>query len=195
MDFVSQKEDTHPERLMRNFVSWYRHLLPLYQANMLTLSSELRETIPGLDSFKLVSFSEEARGLSVYFQAHNGNEGARREYAFDSLSEGQRVLIVLYTLLFGLKGQGHMLFLDEPDNYVSLDEIQPWLMACQDLCGEGIPQIVLISHHPEAIDYLGGAYGLWIDRGSNDAAQSARPIPPDDSGLKLSETIARGWVE
>jgi predicted ATPase len=116
-------------------------------------------------------------------------------YDFSELSDGQRVLVALYTLLFGLKDEGISLFLDEPDNFVALREIQPWLTALTDSCGYGVEQTVLISHHPEIIDYLAPSSGRWFDRDSNGPARvTDKPKAPVD-GLKPSEVMARGWTE
>src|ERR1035438_8231016 len=51
------------------------------------------------------------------------------QFRFNELSEGQRCLICLYAILHFVLAKGHTAILDEPDNFVSLREIQPWLMA------------------------------------------------------------------
>ena len=126
-------------------------------------------------------------------------------FDFDRLSDGQRILLVLYSLLCDVEGQHRTLFLDEPGNYLSIDEIQPWLVELSDLCAEEEVQAVLISHNPELIDYLGGAYGLWMDREPLGPARIRAIALSEEEGkgeagawgqpLKLSERIARGWQE
>jgi predicted ATPase len=90
---------------------------------------------------------------------------------------------------------GHTLFLDEPENYLSLPEIQPWLMELNTACGEHFPQTVLISHHPELIDYLGPECGKWIERDPLGPTRVKKMPERIDEGLKLSGQIARGWTE
>jgi ATPase subunit of ABC transporter with duplicated ATPase domains len=114
-------------------------------------------------------------------------------YDFARLSDGQRVLIALYSLLFGLKDEGVSLFLDEPDNFVALREVQPWLMALTDLAGEGIEQAVLISHHPEIINYLAASSGRWFERESNVPARVRDKPKAVAEGLTMAEAVARGW--
>ncbi|MBF0497670.1 MAG: AAA family ATPase [Deltaproteobacteria bacterium] len=176
-----------------NFPSWYRYISQEHQDKTFQLTKHLRETIAGFHAFKLeqagtyrilkVGFnSEDQKGHPIYFD-------------FGQISDGQRVMIVLYTLLFGLQGLGHTLFIDEPENYISLPEIQPWLMELKDACGERMPQAVLISHHPELIDYLGPECGKWIERDPLGPARVKKVPEHVDDGLKLSEQIARGWME
>jgi ATPase subunit of ABC transporter with duplicated ATPase domains len=114
----------------------------------------------------------------------------------DEISDGQRALIALYSLVRLAAGQGYTLLLDEPDNYLALAEIQPWLIGLADACGQEVPQAVLCSHHPELIDYLGGDRALTLRRESS-GATVVRPAKEMavEGGLKLSEVIAGGWEQ
>jgi len=184
------------ERLDRdgvNFASWYRFFSQEHQDRVFTLTQQLRETIPGFHAFKLEQAGK-SRILKVGF-VKDDQEDSPTFFDFGQLSDGQRVLIVLYTLLIGLQHLGLTVFLDEPENYVSLQEIQPWLMELRDVCGEGIPQAVLISHHPELIDYLGPDCGQWIERDPLGPARVKKLPMQIENGLKLSEIVARGWTE
>jgi predicted ATPase len=193
MAFESAEEERQLTPLGDNFASWYRYLSQEHQGNILELTQQLRLVLPGFDSFSLREAGEKTRVLKVLFGS-GGQAQKAIAYNFDELSDGQRQLIVLYCLLYGIKGEGYSLFLDEPDNYVALREIQPWLTSLQDACGESISQAVLISHHPEIIDYLAGSAGRWFDRPDNGATRVLDKVPPPADGLKTSETIARGWT-
>lgn len=193
---MSSETEEETEWLNRdgaNFPSWYRYISQEHQDKTLQLTERLRDTIAGFHAFKLeqagkhrilkVGFnSEDQRGRPVYFD-------------IDQLSDGQRVMIVLYTLLLGLQDLGHALFIDEPENYIALPEIQPWLMELNNARGEHFAQAVLISHHPELIDYLGPECGRWIERDPLGPTRVKRIPDRLDEGLKLSEQIARGWTE
>ena len=102
-------------------------------------------------------------------------------------------MVALYAVLFGLKDEGVSLFLDEPDNFVALREIHPWLTALTDSCGEGIEQAVLISHHPEVLDQLALSSGRWFDRDNNGPTRVSDQPKISVEGLKPSESMARGW--
>lgn len=173
-----------------NFASWFRYLWRENGGNMSALAEQLSQVIPGFDSFKLIEAGEKVRFLYVLLR--NAKDGEPLAYNFSELSDGQRQLILLYTLLYGVKGEGYCLFLDEPDNFVALREIQPWLMTLHDACGDSISQAVLISHHPEIMDFLATSAGQWFERQDNGPARvHGAPVPV--GGLKISETIARGW--
>ena len=185
----SRTEDEFMHCSMRNFVDWYRLAAQQNTSAVPKLFAELGDVLPGFDSINLRE-SGDARLLTVRFRV----SGKPKDYRFDDLSDGQRALIALYSLVF-LPKHRISLFIDEPDNYVALREIQPWAAAATERCGESIEQLVVISHHPVLIDYLAGTAGKWFSR------QDDGPVRVSDEperlidGLSLSETIARGWQE
>lgn len=175
-----------------NFASWYSYISN-DQDKIFKLRARLCDTITGFHALKF----ETAGKLKTLRVGFIGEDQDARTIYFDldQLSDGQRVMIVLYSLLLGLHDLGHTIFIDEPENYVALPEIQPWLMELNNACGENIPQTVLISHHPELIDYLGRQCGKWIERDPLGPARVKKIPERIGEGLKLSEQIARGWEE
>jgi len=175
-----------------NFASWYRYISQEYQDKIFQLTQQLRNIIPGFHAFKLEQAGKH-KILKVGFG--NKDDASPIYFDFEQLSDGQRIMIVLYSLILGLRDLGITVFIDEPGNYVSLPEIQPWLMELNDACGKGFPQAILISHHPELIDYLGPECGKWIERDPLGPTRVKKLPEQIDRGLKLSEQIARGWTE
>ncbi len=173
-----------------NFADWYRHMLQERPDLVPGFTNKLREVLGDLNAIRLEKVGQDTRALMVVFD----EDSKRYELRFDEISDGQRAIIVLYGLIHLAEGQGYTLFLDEPDNYVALPEIQPWLLELADACGEKVPQAVICSHHPELIDYLGGDNGLLLQRERSGVVTTHslenREI---EGGLKLSELIARGW--
>jgi hypothetical protein len=191
MTSESLDESDWIDRKGYNFASWYRYISQEHQDKMFDLTKKLRSTIPGFYAFKLEQAGK-SRELKVGF-IDKDEKCLPIYFDFQQLSDGQRVLIVLYSLLLGLKDQEYTLFLDEPENYVALFEIQPWLIKLQNSCGEGIRQAVIISHHPELIDFLGPESGKWIEREPLGPSRIIELQIDNTSGMKLSEQIARGW--
>lgn len=191
-DSEARSEDEFLEPRMRNIVGWYRHTAQENMGAISKLFEVLREVLPGFDSLNLVESGEGVRALKVGFRRSPDDRQVDR-YGFDQLSDGQRALVALYCLIFLPSNRRASLFLDEPDNYLALREVQPLLVHLAEQCGDLLEQAVIVSHHPVTIDYLAGAKGRWFSRdGSGPARVSDRPDRTID-GLPLSETVARGW--
>jgi len=186
----SATEDTLLDRDGGNFAAWYRNVFQERQDLVPDYVAALREVFAGFSGIRLEKVGQETRTFQTVFE----DNGHRFELRLDELSDGERALIAIYALVHITAGQGYTLFLDEPDNYVALPELQPWLMALVDACGDTVPQAVICSHHPELIDYLGSDRGLLFTRESSGAVM-ARPLESSvvEGGLKLSELVARGW--
>jgi predicted ATPase len=174
-----------------NFASWYRHQSQERQDRILEVVETLRKVMVDFKSIRMEKVGSEARAFIAIFEGRSG----RYELRLDELSDGQRALIALYSLVH-LSGDDDVLFLDEPDNYLALAEIQPWLMVLSDACGTRPRQAILCSHNPELIDYLGREAGVLLKRESSGSI-TTRPLSevPVEGGLKLSEVIARGWEQ
>jgi predicted ATPase len=196
----SEFEVTQPNEDLSNFASWYRHLLQEQPAMYATLQQTLREAIDGFDTLTLANDGEHARVLKVKFQnQHEDTFGEQLAFRFDELSEGQQVLIILYTLLNCSCDDGLTICIDEPENFLALPEIQPWLLQMADKAEMESCQVFFISHHPELINYLAVSSGYWFERLSGRAAR-VHPIQSDDLeettlGLPVSELVARGWIK
>jgi predicted ATPase len=185
----SLSEETHLQTDGGNFASWYRHQIQERQDLVSDVIEALRKVVDDFQSIRMEKVGSEARAFLVVFQGRGG----RYELRLDELSDGQRALIAIYALVH-LAGEQDVLFLDEPDNFLALAEIQPWLMVLSDVCGARPRQAVICSHHPELIDYLGGEAGVLLKRESSGSITTRRLSEiPVGSGLKLSEIIARGW--
>lgn len=187
----SKRESKHLAGDGSNFASWYRHVLQEHQDLMHDYISELREVIDGFSGLRLEQVGSETRALQAVF-----DHPTRYELRLDELSDGQRALLLLYAFVHLTKNQGYTLFLDEPDNYVALSELQPWMMQLSDACGQELSQAIICSHNPEVIDYLGPESGQLLQR---EAAGHIviRPVASLDAGdrIRLSEIIAREWTE
>jgi predicted ATPase len=198
MPAQSASEDRRPVPDFGNFASWYRYLLQEYPGRVSKLWKALRVVLPGFDIFRIAETGPRHRDLIAVFRQENGS-GPTMEYSFNELSEGQRALISLYTLLHCVLSEQDTeeatLCIDEPENFVALPEIQPWLMELHDRCGSGNHQALIISHHPEYIDYLAGSAGWFFDREAEGPVLARRFKDKDNSGLPISELVARGWID
>jgi len=186
----SSQEEASLSPRMENFASWYRYVSQ-DQGKAFEITKALREILEGFSHFRFIEVSEVYRILTLCFSGENGN---LIYYLFNELSDGQRTLIALYTLIYYARSEDYTLCIDEPENFLALPEIQPWLISLYDLCSDGELQALLISHHPELIDYLASSAGYWFDRQSNTPVRVKRITDDGQSGVPLSELVARGWL-
>ena len=181
--------DSDTDRLSdsgENFVSWYQGRLQENPSQIFEAMDHLRDVLPGFVGLRLEQKGSDYREMYADFSPKDGKAGS--SYRFDQLSDGQRALITLHLLLFADDAE-RTLFLDEPDNYITLPELQPWLAELEDGCGDTLPQTILISHHPEAIDFLNDK-AVWLGR---EPESYTRILDvKNDTMLKISELYAQG---
>lgn len=169
-----------------NFASWYQGRLQENPRRVIGAMDRLRNVLPGFADLKLVEKGSDYRELQAEFAPQGGTAG--NNYRFDQLSDGQRAVIVQYMLLFA-DDANRTLFLDEPDNFITLPELQPLLAEIEDGSGDELPQTVLISHHPEAMDFLVDR-AIWLGR---EPESHTRVLDvKNDTMLKVSELYAQG---
>jgi len=176
---------------LANFPAYYLHLLQEKQGLIFDLLPLLRENIEGFRSFVLEERGAETRELRVEFAVEGGKKGQTVRYDFSELSDGQRALIALYTIAFCESNS--TLLIDEPENYISLRELQPWLKLLQERIEDFGGQAILISHHPEFINELAPQDAIQFRR-NNGGPVMIRPFDVGPyQGLTPAEIVARGW--
>ncbi|MCE9556783.1 MAG: ATP-binding protein [Planctomycetes bacterium] len=189
MERESKAEAKHPDLSMTNLTSWYRSLAQEQEWTD-ALRNALRDVWPDFRSFKMVDAGLNTKALQLRFD----NEAAKPTFLFfDQLSDGERALIGLYMVRAAMEtGAARTVFLDEPDNFIGLPELQPWVLSNRELLDED-HQLVLISHHPEILSNSGEANGryLWRDNHTSPTRIGALNVP---EGMTAGEAIARGWA-
>ncbi|MGK7943706.1 MAG: AAA family ATPase [Microcystaceae cyanobacterium] len=192
----SEEENLKLSEYADNYASWYRYLAQ-DQGKVLDLMKMLKELFEDFAYFKFEPMGEFTRLLKVRFE----RDSQKLEYKLSQLSDGQKVLIILYTLITCLKGENYTLCIDEPDNFLALAEIQPWLIQINDLCDENKLQAFLISHHPEVMNFA-SSVGYWFERSNHYTPVRVKTLSTkiqeknlQDPSITLSELIARGWLD
>jgi predicted ATPase len=168
----------------RNLASWYWRL---DKAGIHEALEDLRSALDGFHSLGVSSpdSGSQTRILEAQFQTGT--------FALTQLSEGQRCLIALYLILHEFVRRGRTVIIDEPENFISLRELQPWLMAVDDAILDGAGQVLLISHHPEFINQWAPDFGVQFAR-REDGSPSVQTFRGDPaSELTTAELVARGW--
>ena len=187
---VKQEAETETrilEERADNFAEWYRYVLQEEPGIGYKAKEMLKDVLPGFDQVKMREAGD-MRRLTAVFRINDRD----REFEFSALSDGQRQLIMLYTILTAFEaGVFSTLFIDEPDNFVSLREIQPWLDTLQDICEEDGKQAIIVSHHPEIINKMARGEELWFSR--PEGAQVITKPLTKVAELTPAEIVTRGW--
>ncbi len=173
-----------------NFVSWYRTLQQESPGILESLRKDIQPVIPGLSDIRLSRIGDEK---ILTFDCEIGNQTF--SLFLNELSEGQGVLLVLYTVMHALAGRATLLVFDEPDNFVADAEIQPWLSGLRDIVVSAQKgTLLVISHHPEVIDYLAADQVIQIWR--DDGPARRRELEVDrEKGLTASKWLRLGSVD
>lgn len=188
MDGRAESENPRLSRNLENFASWYRYTQLSQPDELAVAMAALAEIMPQFRNLTMRVDEQRIGWLRANFDGPDGQPYALR---FEELSDGQRVLIALYTLLSTEQRRPRTLVLDEPDNFVALDEIQPLLFQFLDRAmAETGAQLFVASHHPEYLDHLAPDHGWVLDRPTGDVTRIARFTA--DVALSASSLVARG---
>lgn len=171
-----------------NFAAWYRYVYQDRGRDVYRAMEALGKVIDGFQDLSIRVDEQRTGWLRANFIDPNGKGYPLQ---FDELSDGQRVLILLYIALYTQMDGRRTIAFDEPDNFVSLDEIQPFLMDMLDkaLDGNG-PQCFIASHHPEYLNQLAPSHGHVLFREGGGQTR-VRPFESNEA-LPPSEIVARG---
>ena len=187
---VGQTADTEARFLSRhaeNFAAWYRHIIQENPSVAYKAKELLQDVLPGFEELSLREAGE-SRLLKAGFRI----EGKVYSFGFKDLSDGQQQLIMLYTILEAMRQKSvFSLLIDEPDNYVSLREVLPWVKELQDLCDDSLGQAIIISHHPSNVDHMTHGNEQWFSR--KNGLHTILSRYPVTDGLTPAETMERGW--
>ena len=190
----AEKEAIYPTPDLSNFAEWYRHLRQDNSAATDEMRLSLQDVIDGFEGLDLKGPPSGTRVLQVAVRTGGNARSKAQHYGFDELSDGQRALVGLYTLLYCALSDQATLCIDEPDNFIALREIQPWLSSLIDRAEETNSQLLISSHHPELLSQLATRSGVILERPTAGPTLPQRPFaPPKDSTLTPAEIIARGW--
>jgi len=186
----SKGESAHPDLYMENLTSWYRSLSQ-EQDWTDVLRESLQDVWPDFKSFRLVDVGLNTKALQLRFEGSNGNDSGT--LFFDQLSDGEKALVGLYMVRAAIAtGAAQTVLIDEPDNYVGLPELQPWVLSMRELLDES-HQAILISHHPEILNSAGEDSGRYLWRDNHTSPTRIGPLIVPE-GVTAGEAIARGWI-
>ncbi len=186
-------ERTRPDSKMKYLTDWIRHFSQESFRSYSRLQELLKDgVLEGFHELYLEKTTSTSRRLMFNFSFPENGTDKSFSLSFDQLSDGQRMLVALYTIVCALEEQDYIVCIDEPENFISLREIQPWLKIIEDLVHEKGRQCIMISHHPEMLNYLANEYGTLFYRDESGIVHSKK-FECDKELLRPAEIVARGW--
>jgi len=190
MESESKGEARNPSLYFSNILSWYRSLSQEQEWTD-ALRDSLQDVWPDFKSFKLVNVGLNTKTLQLRFGTEHGRDA--EPYFFHQLSDGEKSLVGLYMVRAAMETNAtNVVIIDEPDNYIGLPELQPWVLAMRELLDDE-HQAILISHHPEVLGSAGEESGRYLWRDNHTSPTRIGPLRVPE-GLTAGEAIARGWV-
>ena len=192
MSETADSGESRPDYELDNLANWYRYLLQAHPADNVRFLSSVRNALQGLQELRFYSNGGGVEQLKAIFAV---SPSRSVNYPLSELSDGQRYLLALYMILHFLIAKGRTVFIDEPDNFIALREIQPWLKAAEEAVEDHKGQLILISHHPEILNQWASHYGLRFFRENNGHVRTEKFRADPKGDLQPSELIARGWED
>jgi len=182
----SKSEAQHPNLYLGNIISWYRHF-----AQDQDWTDVLRESLKNVwpDDFKSLKLSD--LGASVKQLELNFNGGP---LCFGQLSDGERMLVALYIIhaALSIAKDSLTIIIDEPDNFISIQELQPWILEISEVI-DNRRQIILISHNTEILESSPTQIQYFFRDNHHSPTRIKELITP--KGMTIRETLARGWTQ
>jgi ABC-type Mn2+/Zn2+ transport system ATPase subunit len=186
----SRAESKRPDTSLSNLNSWYR-VLSQEQEWTDALRDGLLEVWPDFRSFKLVDVGLQAKRLQLRFDSEKNHP---MKLSLEQLSDGERGLIGLYMVQAAMETDtARVVLLDEPDNFVGLPGLQPWVLSMRELLDEE-HQLILISHHPKILLNSGETNGRYLWRDTHTSPTRSEPLKVPES-LTAGEAVPRSWAQ
>lgn len=189
MEKEGRREAQRPKTDLSDLTSWFRSLNQEQEWTD-SLRDSLKVVWPDFRSFRMNNPGLPAKILLLRF---DGPKEKNFLIPFHRLSDGEKALVGLYMVRSALAtGAAQTVLIDEPDNYVGLPELQPWVFSLLELLDDQ-RQAILISHHPEILKDAGEESGryLWRDNHTSPTRIGPLKVP---AGLSPGEAVARGWI-
>jgi len=184
----SDEETLRPNRQVTDLGAWFTGLLGYAPSAYTKIDSYLREVMPDLRDIRNPLAGINSRSLVFQFANEQGNIAV----PFEDLSDGEKCFVVCALVLASNSTYGPLFcFWDEPDNYLSLDEVGQFIMAIRrDFESRG--QFIATSHNPEAIRRFSDENTLILYRNSHLEPTIVRTLGDLNIKGDLVGTLVRG---
>lgn len=191
---VAIQEVRQPGSDLGNFASWLRYLKQSADDETYErYRDDLMDCIPDLTGISFREMGDNAKELVVQMK------DVKEPFRFAELSDGQKLLLAYYAIMHFAARESSVVCLDEPDNYLSLGELQPAIETLRERSeGDDATQFLIASHHPEFYRQFAMEDGYLLKRTGATPTRAVRLSEVlNATGLKMpvADIVARGWEE
>ena len=186
---------TSPDKRVENLGAWFFAMISADPSVYNQISDYLIEVMPDFAKITNSTVAKDSRNLIFHF----GKDDRKIELALDDLSDGEKCFVVYALTIAANSAFGPILcFWDEPDNFLSPDEVGQSVMALRRAF-RSRGQLIVTSHNPEAIRRFSDTNTLHLSRKSHLeptvvlAVESLRANGLFDGGLV--DALIRGDVD
>lgn len=172
MKGASDAETLQPEKDIADYGAWFSGILASAPAAYSKVDAFLKTVMPDLQDIQNPIVGPETRSISLRFSGR----GATLTIPFDDLSDGEKCFMACALVIAcHLAWDGVFCFWDEPDNYLSPDEVgyvAAELRKAFNISG----QLIVCSHSPQLIERFSSENTLVMDRRSHLEPSIVRPL-------------------
>jgi ABC-type Mn2+/Zn2+ transport system ATPase subunit len=193
----SRQRTFEPNVQVTDFAAWLSGLLASTPSAYSKIDKYLKTLIPDLEDIKNPEIGTGFQSLIVQFSADQGSPRTlgHLPVPFEDLSDGEKCFMICAAVLVAKDAYSNMLcFWDEPDNYLSIDEVGHFVMALRRAFQSG-GQFIATSHNPEAIRSFSDENTLFLYRKSHLEPTIVRPLGELQVNGDLVDALTRGDVE
>lgn len=186
----ARREEIYPQTDLSNFAGWYRHLVQSDPPENVRYLDSLRRSLEGFEHLEAAAYGEQARVLLAEF---GGDSDRKLLLNLKELSQGQRCLLSLYAIIHFVVKAGRTAIIDEPENFLGLQQLLPWLISASEAVEGGRGQLMLISQHPEFLSQWAPASSIQFVRSGLGPVKIKEARPAPDMPLAPVELMAQAW--
>jgi predicted ATPase len=184
----SADETLMPQKNMVDFGDWFAGLLKEAPAAYSKIDKTLKAVLPDFKDIQNPPVAKDVRSLLVQFAQGQGTVSI----PFADLSDGEKCFMIWAVVLAANETHGPLFcFWDEPDNYLSLDQVGHFAMDIRRVF-EASGQFVATSHHSEAIRSFPSENIFVLHRRNHLEPTLLRPLSELSVAGDLVGTLIRG---
>jgi predicted ATPase len=184
----SDEGTLQPNRTVTDLGAWFTGLLASAPDAYAAVDDYLKQVMPDLKNIRNPLIGVESRSMVIQF----ANEQGSFANPFDDLSDGEKCFVICALVLAANSSYGPLVcFWDEPDNYLSLNEVGQFVVALRSGFQSG-GQFIATSHNPEAIRRFSKENTLALFRNSHLEPTVVRSLKELQVNGDLVDQLATG---